>query len=232
MHDPPPHFQGLNPNAPIHIYTRNLPHWRQDGATYFVTFRLADSLPQECIEELRAIKSKWTKTIERKERDLTLSDEEKKCEWEKLARIMFEKTEIRLDQEHGSCVLRERGLREILTNSFDFFDDQRYALGCYVIMPNHVHLVIRPLKGYALEEILQSQKRHASRKINEINGNKGALWQEESHDRIIRDAEHLWRCVQYIGRNPAKANLRESEFTRYIRPEWQRLGWDFLDENP
>ena len=44
---PPPGFRGLNPEQPVQIYYRHLPHWRQAGATYFVTFRLADALPQE-----------------------------------------------------------------------------------------------------------------------------------------------------------------------------------------
>lgn len=230
MHEPPPNFVGLNPNATIDVYTRNLPHWRQDGATYFVTFRLADSLPKECIEELQAIKREWTNSIERNERATVISDDEKQCESEKLARITFEKTERWLDQGYGSCVFRDRGLRAVLTDSFQFFDEERYELGCYVIMPNHVHVVMRPFKGFALEKILQSQKRHASREINKINRTEGKFWQEESHNRIIRDAEHLWRCVQYIGRNPRKANLREGEFTHYVRLDWQRLGWGFQDE--
>ena len=43
--DPPPGFRGLDPHRPVKIYTRNLPHWRQAGASYFVTFHLADALP-------------------------------------------------------------------------------------------------------------------------------------------------------------------------------------------
>jgi hypothetical protein len=53
---PPPGFQGLHPDQPITVYQRHLPHWRQDGATYFVTFRLADSLPQSKLDELAALK--------------------------------------------------------------------------------------------------------------------------------------------------------------------------------
>lgn len=44
---PPPDFQGLRPDRPLTMYHRKLPHWRQDGATYFVTFHLADSLPKK-----------------------------------------------------------------------------------------------------------------------------------------------------------------------------------------
>lgn len=43
---PPPGFQGLDPHRPLTVYYRFLLHWRQDGATYFVTFRQQDSLPR------------------------------------------------------------------------------------------------------------------------------------------------------------------------------------------
>jgi hypothetical protein len=56
---PPPCFQGLHPDKPVTVYQRHLPHWRQDGATYFVTFRLADSLPQSKLDELAALKEAW-----------------------------------------------------------------------------------------------------------------------------------------------------------------------------
>ncbi|MGE0529568.1 MAG: hypothetical protein AB7P49_21145 [Bdellovibrionales bacterium] len=56
---PPPGFQGLDPHKPLTVYYRFLPHWRQDGATYFVTFRQKDSLPQSKLQELRQLKKEW-----------------------------------------------------------------------------------------------------------------------------------------------------------------------------
>ena len=53
----PPGFRGLDPNKRVRIYTRHLPHWRQDGATYFVTFRLADSLPEAMLIEIRNLRA-------------------------------------------------------------------------------------------------------------------------------------------------------------------------------
>ena len=52
-------FQGLHDDLPLTVYEQLLPHWRQDGATYFVTFRLHDSLPQSKLQELRSIKADW-----------------------------------------------------------------------------------------------------------------------------------------------------------------------------
>ena len=59
----PPGFQGLYPDMPVTIYHRHLPHWRQDGATYFVTFRLADSLPQSKLDELATLKKEWERHL-------------------------------------------------------------------------------------------------------------------------------------------------------------------------
>ena len=109
------------------------------------------------------------------------------------------------------------------------FDSQGYELGSYVVMPNHVHAIVQPLlcEVEPLERILQSWKRHAARQINRQFGLTGHLWQEESFDRIIRDEEHLWRAIQYIGANPGKAGLPRDQCPTWIRPEWMRLGWTF-----
>lgn len=227
--DPPPGFRGLDPHEPIKFYKRHLPHWRQEGATYFVTFRLSDSLPQEKLDELKQIRLEWQRELDSKIATFEASEAEQKAAWEKLARITLEKSERWLDEGMGSCVLRDPGSRRILSDSFHFFDGKRYEMGSYVIMPNHAHLVIRPFLGYDLESILQGRKGISARKINKRNRKGGPLWQEESYDRIVRDAEHLWKCVQYIGKNPRKAKLREDECTRWIRPDWQSLGWDFFD---
>ena len=72
-------------------------------------------------------------------------------------------------------------------------------------MHNHVHAVMKPIDGFELEEILSSIKGFVSRKVNKLLGRQGKLWEQESYDRIIRDDEHLYQVIQYIGNNPAKA---------------------------
>ncbi len=97
-------------------------------------------------------------------------------------------------------------------------------------MHNHVHLAIKPLDGFELEEILESAKGFVSRKANAHLRRSGKLWEQESYDRIIRDEEHLFRVVQYIGRNPAKAGYPPKEWVRWIHPDWEQTGWGFRDE--
>jgi len=222
---PPPGFQGLHPDKPVTMYERNLPHWRQAGATYFVTFRLGDSLPQGKLRELERFRIEWERNHP-PPRDSEALDE--------LAREMFRQIERWLDQGYGQCELKQPALADFITNAMHHFDGSRYELGAYVVMPNHVHLIVRPAdaKEDALELILKSWKQFSARKINAATRSRGTLWQQESFDRIIRDEDHLYRTLQYIGRNPDKAGLRRESCPRWVRPEWELLGWRFEDPRP
>jgi hypothetical protein len=73
-------------------------------------------------------------------------------------------------------------------------------------------------------------KRTAAYRINQIRGASGSLWQEESYDQIIRDEEHLWKIVQYVGRNPKLANIPKDQWIRWIDASWTSAGWRFVDE--
>lgn len=96
----PPGFEGLNPDKPVTVYTRHLPHWRQNGASYFVTFRQDDSLPQEKLQALRDFRKEWDRRnpVPRNEQQL-----------QQLAYETMRRTEAWLDQGLGSCRLREVG---------------------------------------------------------------------------------------------------------------------------
>lgn len=203
------------------MYNRNLPHWRQEGATYFVTFRLADSLPQEKLEFLRRLRQEW-------ERQHPLPRSE--GQWEEFAKKYIRKVEAWLDEGHGECLLKDRELVATLRDRLHHFQDDQYFLSCWSIMPNHCHMVIRPNEGQCLEELLGSMKSVSAHKINKSLNRKGTVWQQESYDRIVRDESHLWRIVQYIGRNPRKANLEhENDWRRWIHPAWIEAGWQFFD---
>src|SRR5207248_8795910 len=108
-------------------------------------------------------------------------------------------------------------------------DGDRYELDCYVVMPNHAHVVVRPLtpEAHPLQAIVGSWTKYSSRRINRVLQQTGDLWQDESFDRILRDEEHLWRAIQYIGANPDKAGLLRESCPWWIRPHWVELGWRF-----
>jgi putative transposase len=200
------------------VYVRHLPHWRQDGATYFVTFRLKDSLPKVKLDELASLRREWEKIH---------SPPWGKEVLESLARQQVEQMETWLDQGMGSCVLKEPTCAAFLTQAMHHFDGERYELNAYVVMPNHCHAILRPLAcaEHPLEAILGSWKQFSGKRINQRCGVTGDVWQQECYDRIVRDEEHLYRCLQYIGQNPAKASLSCNECRLWVRPEWANLGW-------
>jgi REP element-mobilizing transposase RayT len=148
---------------------------------------------------------------------------------ERLARLILLRVERWLDQGLGSCVLRDTQLSRMVEDSLLYFHQHRYELGASVIMPNHVHCIVRPFgtDDRQLEEITGSWKSYTSRRIHGILGKSGVLWQDESYDRIVRDEEHLWQCLQYIGSNPRKVGLTDAEYRLWVNPTWQAIGWKF-----
>ncbi len=201
-------------------YHRNLPHWRLEGATYFVTFRLADSIPAAVAErwqsERRAwllsqgIKPHWEREqVERFESALAAVPT---TERERFEREQTRQFFIELDLCHGCCVLRDA--HGIVATALEHFHGSRAWLGDYVVMPNHVHVIVQPFPGIALEEWSYSIKRFSSTQINKRHvapKRTGHLWQTESFDRVIRDAEELFRTRDYIGRNGRR--LSPGDFT-------------------
>ncbi len=179
----PPDFRGLDEHLPLKVYHRHLPHWRQDGATYFVTFRLHDALPQVKVRELQAVRQNWEAEHPEPRTDAS---------WEDLARTMRTKEERWLDDGYGCCHFRQPAFAKLLADALVHFNHQRCFTSCYAVMPNHCHLVVQPYPGFELEQILQICKGYVARRINQALGKSGSIWQEESYDRIIRDEEHLY----------------------------------------
>lgn len=214
----PPGFRGLDPEVPVDLYYRHLPHWRQPGATYFVTFNLGDALPANKIAELAAIRREW------EHRHPPPRDE---ATWTAFAKTVFAKAERWMDAGHGACWFRQPQYAAELQRAILHFHQQRYEIGCFVVMANHCHLVMRPFDGFSLEVELGSIKSVTSIYVNRRESQAGFLWQQESYDRIIRDEEHLYRVVQYIGDNPRRAGIPRSQWHRWINPAWQSAGWRF-----
>jgi REP element-mobilizing transposase RayT len=199
----PAYFQPFDPSRTAAIYGRRLPHWRQEGATYFVTFRLADSLPAPIFRE-------W-----QKERAVILAEHGDKLTPERRAELtefFREKLDAQLDRALGSCVLREEPAAAVVEETLRKFDGERYQLGSYVIMPNHLHVIVAPFAGHELAAILHSWKSYTAHEINKQRGRRGALWQDESFDHLIRNESELAKYERYVEDNPAKAGLGSGSF--------------------
>ena len=122
--------------------------------------------------------------------------------------MLSEKVDCYLDAGYGSCWLWNDKIAEVVASALGFFDDKRYKLYAWCVMPNHVHSVVQPGNGQELSKILQSWKGYTSREANKILERSGQFWQTEYFDRIMRDDEELVRSINYVFENPDKGGLR------------------------
>ena len=189
-------------------YRRRLPHIQPEGATFFVTSRLADSLPIDVVEKLH------------RERDVIdaelakIADKHERAEKAYLAsRRLFGKWDKALDaSDIGIKYLANAQVAKLVADSLHFRDSKVYELIAYCIMPNHEHIVFTPLeeskgKYHSLSKIMHSLKRHTAYEANLILGREGAFWQHENYDHYARDEAELERVIKYVLYNPVKAGL-------------------------
>jgi type I restriction enzyme R subunit len=215
-------FELFDPSAEVRITEGNLPHWFQPGVTYFITFRTDDSMPKEVADLWYRLRDEW---LLRHKIDPALPDWTKQLRALPLAQQSeFHATFSReylecLDKGHGECVLRRPELARIVAGSLRHFDQERYHLGDFVLMPNHVHLLVCLLGATELEAQCCSWKKFTGGKINNALGREGRFWQEESFDHLVRTSEQFEYLRGYIARNPRMAGLREGEYLHWVRKD-------------
>jgi REP element-mobilizing transposase RayT len=172
---------------------RYLPHWEVPKGVYFVTFRLADSLPGCVLEELRA-KSRAGPPI-------------KKIPEKLVKKFPAKEIEKTLDVGHGAKHLARPEIADMVETALRAFDGVRYKLLAWCVMPNHVHVVFQPLGEWELARILHSWKSFTAHRVLREFGIRGTFWQREYYDHLIRDEEQFSRAVAYVLENPRRAGL-------------------------
>ncbi len=176
-------------------YRRNLPHLQPAGATFFVTFRLAGSLPQEVLRQFKR-EQQWLAHLARNNPD----------HYEKVIqdfeRVWFKKFETLLDgATFGPVWLKDDRVASIVAESLHYRDGGVYRLDAFTIMANHVHTVIKPLprflerdksnlraedvEYYSLASIMQSLKGYTAFYANQVLGREGEFWAHESYERSL-----------------------------------------------
>lgn len=128
---------------PLRIYRRRLPHWRVDGATYFVTW---------CLQHRR---------------------------------------------QHLTAVERDTVVATLW-----HFEAVRYRLEAFVVMEDHVHVMLKPTAGHELEKIVHSWKSFSANQLHRIHGRTGPVWEREYYDSIVRTQSRFETCIRYILNNP------------------------------
>jgi REP element-mobilizing transposase RayT len=180
-----------------------LPHWTKPDGIYFVTFRLADSLPEPVLAKLKAQRDDAELAVP--QRGHARTREENAAAQKMLA----DKVEEFLDRGAGACWMARPQAAQAVADALKHFDAQRYRLHAWCVMPNHVHVVVQPLAPHDLSKILHAWKSFTAKRINEIVGRGGVLWQAEPYDHLIRDKDDLEHCKTYTVQNPAKAGLKD-----------------------
>ncbi len=232
-------------------YRRRLPHLQPPGATFFITFRLANSIPREVWQQLRA-------QLDAIYEELACMEPEKAAAPLERERLWFLEFEAYLHQtETGPLWLKDERIAALVTESLHHWDKVRYRLDAYCVMANHVHTVLMPLPedeagkaaclnhqlvedrdhhlGYltearqfvpltfhSLAAIMHSIKRHTAKEANALLNRSGAFWQEESYDHYSCDEEEWLRTIRYVLRNPIKAKLVT---------EWREWPWSWHRED-
>ncbi|MBL0241061.1 MAG: AMP-binding protein [Chloracidobacterium sp.] len=166
-----------------------LPHF--DGqVTQFITFRLADSLPQSVLNRLR----------QQLEHDKLDDDSEE----------LRQLVEDYLDSGAGECILRDTKIAEIVRETLLYEQGKSCDLKAWIIMPNHVHLLLRLYEGDDLAGLMKGIKGISARRINQLRNTTGPIWQADYFDRYIRDGEHFSKAFAYIENNPVLAKLSKT----------------------
>ena len=181
--DPITPTSGVAPSSRYH--RTHLPHFEAGEVPQHVCFRLADSLPQHLLQQ-------WEQELGRLP----------KAKHQKRRRI-----EEALDQGHGACWLRRPEIAALVRGALKHFKGDLYRLHAWVVMPNHVHVLVTPLNGHSLSGIVHSWKSYTANQANKVLERSGTFWYRDYFDRFMRDEDHFAATVDYIHWNPVKAGL-------------------------
>ncbi len=221
---------------------RNLPHWHPPGATLFVTFRLANSIPKSALRKYHAQKiwleeeTKRLKKLKLRDVDSEIVAHEKRLQ--EFRRQWFKKYDDIMDKaETGPLWLKVDQIARIMAEALHHRDGEVYRLDAYCIMSNHVHVVFTPFLNWEdlsevmlpegmrlisrnppLDKIMKSLKGWTSRQSNKELGRTGTFWEPESFDHVVRNSVEFARIVKYVLNNPVKAGLVKS---------WQDWRWSY-----
>ena len=181
------------------FYIRNLPHWQPAEETFFVTYRLAGSLPVAVINKLKE------NYIYEKNLPDNQSPEGKETTRQEYFSSFDNELEKNLNQPHW---LKNDEIARLVMDSLLFNNNKHYTLWCACLMSNHVHVLLSTLRGSPLlNVILQNHKKFTAVQCNKLLGRSGRFWAEESFDTIVRDNDHFFSVVHYIINNPVKAGI-------------------------
>lgn len=185
---------------------KRLPHWRAQHAIYFITYNLYDAVPAHIKASFVEQAAAQFANIRKMRGDVTIAERNAIDEWLKA------KIGETLDSGYGECFMSSPDVAAIVSTSLEYFDQERYELLSWSVMPNHVHVVMFPFEP--VDRILHSWKSFTSKRANAVLERSGMFWQDDYYDTCIRDSTHLYNTIEYVANNPAAAGLGNWPFVR------------------
>ncbi len=211
----------FDPDAMLRESYRNLPHWDQTSVLTFVTFRLYDSMPAIVVarwnQEIDAWLAENRLTGRTVDEILSSPDIDSRLQHQ-LRTYKQGRWHGHLDDCHGQCWLRRPALTEEVCKSLLHFNDDRYDVERFVVMPNHVHILIQMRDGWDLRKQFREILRFSARQINKQLKRSGDVWQGETFDHLVRSEAQFLYLQKYIHDNPVKANLSTGEYQYWEYP--------------
>jgi putative transposase len=200
---------------------RVLPHIQLKDCVLFITWRLAFNLPQYVIDALIERKHYNTANSQNDTTILTVTQRSK------FQLEHFYYFDTLLEKCNSDRVdLSQSPILDIVSNTIHNDSGNKYDLYAFCIMPNHIHIVIKPLlksanEYFPIAEIMRVLKSVTAHKINNIKNTSGKVWQTESYDHVIRDEAEFTEILNYVINNPVKAGFVEC---------WDKWSGTYIDK--
>ncbi|MEP7127621.1 MAG: transposase [Chitinophagales bacterium] len=223
------------------FYRRNLPHFQPGPGVYFITYRLANSLPAKVFEEFQSAFILYS--------NLLLGSKLPREEIDKLLDIRFRRDFATIDKflnlsDYGENWLMKGQVADLNYKSLLDLNTATEKVISFCIMPNHVHLLLElskmgidlfnktnPLDSTKskiapslLNDVVRKLKGSTARASNLLLNRSGSFWHHESYDHFVRNQNELLRILHYILNNPVKARLCKHWLDwkwTYIHPEYR-----------
>jgi putative DNA methylase len=168
-----------------------VPHFDQPGMVQTIGFRLHDSVPRSLIDQWKE-ELHWRVALP-SEDPISVEYRRRIAHYE--------------DRGYGECWLARPDVAHLVEDALLHFDDERYRVLAWCIMPNHVHVVVTVIDGYPLDQVIQSWKSFTAKEANRLLARSGTFWMPDYYDRYIRHENHLATAMAYVENNPVTAGL-------------------------
>lgn len=200
-------------------YKIKLPHIQPVGATFFVTFRLYESIPYSMLANLKA---KYTQLIENAKK-ITSTHSRNYEIFVLRKKYLVEYDHLLHEIKSGPMYMDNLEIMKIVKTEIERFDNDLYQLLAYSVMSNHVHILIDTsiqlddfkdddeleMNYKQLDQIMKRIKGPSAWYVNKHLQRNGKFWERESYDIYIRNEKMLNNVISYILENPVKAKMVE-----------------------